>query len=129
MGVTKRLKWQLQTPRPLMTAHRHIHPVCRRYIPMTPWWQTSLVSFGTVLFISGFALSKMIALCVMAASAPNNFVLGWFGLESFILFLARVACEGSARWWWAKNDSVSSVRATVPTAAITAVPKQLPRHF
>jgi len=66
-------------------------------MPVDSSVRQGLVVLGIILFVSGYFLSKLVALVSLVSGTSLLVVVGWCSVEFVALFVARYAAEGR-RW-------------------------------
>ena len=66
-------------------------------MPVDSSVRQGLVVLGIILFVSGYFLSKLVALVSLVSGTSLLVVVGWCSVEVVALFVARYAAEGR-RW-------------------------------
>ena len=79
------------------SKYRTEWPSVHGYIPTDRPLRQGMVVLGIVLFISGYLLSKMVALVSLVSGTSFLMVVGWCSIEALALLAARYIAEGG-RW-------------------------------
>ena len=66
-------------------------------MPIDSSFRQGLVVLGTILFVGGYLLSKLVALVSLVSGTSFLVVVGWCSVEAVALLVARYAAEGR-RW-------------------------------
>ena len=66
-------------------------------MPIDSSFRQGMVVLGTILFVGGYLLSKLVALVSLASGTSFLVVVGWCSVEAVALLVARYAAEGR-RW-------------------------------